>query len=153
MGVDPKIPVLTLLSLAPTVETRYTIPLAIGMGYSPVLVFIGATAITFVLSITLAHGLWVFDRLIRRIPMLSEVWANYIDRARKRAKPYIDRYGAPGLILFVAVPLPGTGVWTGSIVGYVLGVDARKLAAYTFTGGTIANVITLLASTGLFSLF
>ena len=152
MGVDFTLLTLAALSLAPTVETRYTIPLAIGVGYAPALVFIWATVMTALLSVMLAHGLWLFDRLVRKTPVLSEIWEKYIDRARKRAEPYIEKYGAPGLIFFVAVPLPGTGVWTGSLVGYVLGMNAKHMMMYTFIGGLIANVITFLASVGVISL-
>ncbi len=150
--MDPTLLTLAALSLAPTVETRYTIPLAIGLGYDPTLVLIWATVMTIFLSAVLAYGLWLLDRVVRKIHILSEIWEKYIDQARKRAEPYIEKYGAPGLILFVAVPLPGTGVWTGSLVGYVLGMNAKRMMMYTFIGGLIANIITFLTSVGVISL-
>jgi len=143
---------LVLLSFTPTIEGRYALPLAVSLGYDPLLSYIIATATTVLLAFILGHTLWVLDRIVRKLPYVSELWARYVDGTRKKVKPYVERYGAIGLTLFVATPLPGTGVWTGSIAGYVLGIPPRKLAVYTAIGGIIANTITFLSILGIHGL-
>ncbi|MDN5358267.1 MAG: hypothetical protein PWP76_110 [Candidatus Diapherotrites archaeon] len=150
--MDYNAAILVLLSLAPTIETRYTIPLAIAAGYNPLIVFATASVLTFVLTAALAYGLWILELLIRKIPIIRDLWERYVNSARRRVRPYVEKYGAPGVILFVAVPLPGTGVWTGSIAGYLLGIEPKKLMIYTTIGGIIANIITFFVSVGVITM-
>lgn len=64
----------------------------------------------------------------------------------------VDKYGRLGLVLLVAIPLPGTGAWTGAIVAFLLGVDFRTAFYCIFTGviiaGIIVTVLTLLGWIG-----
>ncbi len=125
--------------------------MALSAGMSPATVFAASILLTGVLAVALAYGLWLVERMVLQVPFVRDIWNRYVLRARERARPYVERFGAVGIILFVAIPLPGTGVWTGSIVGYLMGIDPKHLGAYTFIGGIIANTITFLASVGLLS--
>ncbi len=58
---------------------------------------------------------------------------------KKRDK--IDKYGIWGLLLFVAVPLPGTGAWTGSLLAALLGLDKKKSFGVICVGVFIAGLI------------
>jgi uncharacterized membrane protein len=140
-----------VLSLIPTFETRYTIPLAVAQGWSPLVAWcLGATT-TIALAVALAYFLWLGDSIARRLPIVKDLWAKYVESARKRLHPYVQRWGVFGLAIFVAIPLPGTGVWTGSIAGYFLGMNEKEIAISTITGGVIANTITLLTAIGVLS--
>lgn len=143
---------LILLSFIPGIETRYTLPMAIATGYDPLLSYFVAAAAATLLAIILSYGLWIGDKIIRKIPRISQWWERYVDRARKKAEPYVNKYGAAGLIIFVSIPLPGTGIWTGSIAGYILGIPPHKLALYTSGGGILANTITFLSILGVFQM-
>jgi uncharacterized membrane protein len=68
----------------------------------------------------------------------------YLDNLRKRGKPKVDEYGFWGLALFVAVPLPLTGAYTGTILGWLLGMDWRKAFLAVGVGVLIAGVVVLL---------
>ena len=144
--------ILLLLSFMPTIESRYTLPTAIALGYDPLISYIAANTVSILLALALSNGLWVFDRIVRNLPHISRLWTYYIDSARERVKSYLNKYGSLGLILFVAIPLPGTGIWTGSIAGYVLGIPPQKLAACTTIGGIIANTIAFLSVLGVYQL-
>ena len=71
---------------------------------------------------------------------------------RKKAdknKGKIEKYGYIGLILFVGIPLPGTGAWTGSLVATVLNLDKRKAFLCTLVGVLMASVIMMFISYGI----
>ena len=64
-------------------------------------------------------------------------------------KPKIDKYGFWGLVLFVGIPLPGTGAWTGSLIASVFNMDIKKSALAIFFGILLAFVIMSLISYGI----
>ena len=61
----------------------------------------------------------------------------------------IDKYGYLGLILFVGIPLPGTGAWTGSLVAILLGLDKKKSFLCICIGVLLAAVIMSIVSYGI----
>lgn len=60
----------------------------------------------------------------------------------------IDKYGYWGLILFVGIPLPGTGAWTGSLLAVMLGLDKKKSFACILAGVVLAAIIMSILSYG-----
>ena len=60
----------------------------------------------------------------------------------------IERFEVIGLILFVAIPLPVTGAWTGSLAAFLFGVRKRLAIPAVFAGICIAGVVVTLATTG-----
>ncbi|MDQ9841158.1 small multi-drug export protein, partial [Acinetobacter baumannii] len=63
-------------------------------------------------------------------------------------KPKIDKYGFWGLMLFVGIPLPGTGAWTGSLVAALFDMDVKKATISILLGVFLAAVIMTLVSYG-----
>ena len=61
----------------------------------------------------------------------------------------IERYEFWGLVLFVGIPLPGTGAWTGSLIAALLGVKFKKAFPAVVIGICIATIIMSLLSYGL----
>ena len=75
-----------------------------------------------------------------------------IERLEKRAmgkSDQIKRYEFLGLLLFVGVPLPGTGAWTGSLIASLLEVDIKKSSVAIFCGLIMATVIMYVVSYGI----
>ena len=71
---------------------------------------------------------------------------------RKKAdknKTQIEKYGYWGLLLFVGIPLPGTGAWTGCLVASVLHLDRKKAFIATMGGILLASIIMMIISYGL----
>ena len=64
-------------------------------------------------------------------------------------KEQIDKYGYIGLMLFVGIPLPGTGAWTGSALAVLLGMDRQKSFLYIFLGVILASIIMSIISYGI----
>lgn len=78
----------------------------------------------------------------------------YINRARKKADKVgtqMESLGFFALVLFVAIPLPGTGAWTGTLVAWMLGAERWKSIIAIAFGVILAGLIILTLSLGLFT--
>ena len=64
-------------------------------------------------------------------------------------KDQIDKYGYIGLMLFVGIPLPGTGAWTGSALAVLLGMDRKKSFFSILLGVILASIIMSIISYGI----
>ena len=76
-----------------------------------------------------------------------------IQKKAEKVQKRFDKWGYVALALFVAVPLPGTGAWTGSFVAWILGLERWKSFLAIAAGVVIAGFIILLASLGIFNGF
>ena len=64
-------------------------------------------------------------------------------------KEQIEKFGYLGLLLFVGIPLPGTGAWTGSALAVLLHLDKKKSFVYIFLGVVLASIIMSIFSYGI----
>lgn len=80
-------------------------------------------------------------------------WMNklskWLDKKARKHKDSIEKYGYLGLTLFVGVPLPGTGAWTGCLAASVLNMDKKKSFISIMLGIIMASIIMMLVSYGL----
>lgn len=85
-------------------------------------------------------------RLFLKMGILGVLVEKFLSRTRRRAE-FIEKYGRIGLMLFVAVPLPITGAWTGIIAAYLLGMRFRDtilpVCAGVLISGTIVTLLSL----------
>ena len=89
----------------------------------------------------------IFNILEKFVPTKKIVlWLN--NKAIKN-KSKIDRYGFFGLVLFVGIPLPGTGAWTGSLIASVFEMDTKKSIIAIFIGIILAFIIMSIVSYGI----
>ena len=65
----------------------------------------------------------------------------FVERARKKLSGGIEKWGWLGITLFVAIPLPLTGAWTGTLGAWVLGVSKRRTMLAVIIGVTIAGAV------------
>ena len=79
-------------------------------------------------------------------------FANFLDKKVEKNKKSIEKYGYWGLVIFVGIPLPGTGAWTGCLIASVLGLDKKKAFWATFLGVFMASIIMMFISFGLLKL-
>jgi len=143
-----------LFSLIPTFEGRYALVFGIISGLDPLASLLLASIAITLLSIALGILIELIDSLIlsfensknKLLLFIFNFYKKYVERVRKKASPYVSTYGLIGLIIFVAIPLPGTGVWTGALAAYILGIK-RKITIIALTiGGLLSNLITFLLS-------
>ena len=80
-------------------------------------------------------------------------WMNklskWLDKKARKHKDSIEKYGYLGLTLFVGVPLPGTGAWTGCLAASVLNMDKKKSFISIMLGIIMASIIMMILSYGL----
>ncbi|HUW46247.1 MAG TPA: small multi-drug export protein [Dehalococcoidia bacterium] len=140
---------LTLLAtVLPISELRGGIPLGISLGLDPWFTFSIVVAANALIFFPIFFALRLFyDKLLSRIPLFDQ----YLDSLRKRGKPKVDKYGFWGLFLFVAIPLPVTGAYTGTILAWLLGMDWRKAFPAVGLGVIVAGVVVLLITLGVTS--
>lgn len=141
-----------LTAIAPYLELRGAIPLALVYGATPVQ----------------AYFLGVVGNLIPIIPIMVILpiltkWANryrwvrnffqWIHQRTENQQKMVNRYGFLGLTFFVAIPLPMTGVWTGAAVAHLLGIRKRYAFFALMLGVLLAGLIVTFTATGVISLY
>ena len=91
---------------------------------------------------------------LNRIFNFMEKWGptkkivKYFKNLAVKNKSKIDKYGFWGLVLFVGIPLPGTGAWTGALVASVFGMDIKKASLGILLGIILAFIIMSIISYG-----
>ena len=134
-----------LITVSPISELRGGIPLGISLGLDPWFTFFIAIIANALIFFPVFFALRLFyDKLLFRIPLFNK----YLDNLRKRGKPKVEKYGFWGLTLFVAIPLPITGAYTGTILAWLLGMDWRKAFPAVGLGVIVAGVVVLLITLG-----
>ena len=136
-----------LIAMVPVVELRGAIPLGVASGLPPL-----AAAAAAVLGnmVPVPFILLLLRRvfaLMRRVPWLGDK----VDRLERRAHlkgRTVRKYRLAGLVLLVAVPLPGTGAWTGALVANVLDIRARTAVPAIALGVLIAGAAVTAATCG-----
>ncbi|MDD5646298.1 MAG: small multi-drug export protein [Candidatus Bipolaricaulis sp.] len=140
-----------LLSAAPISELRGGLPYAIARGADPFLAA-AVAALSNLAVIPLALFLLHFaEPVLRRVHWIDRFLDWLFARTRRHGKR-VERLGAAGLVLLVAVPLPGTGAWTGAVLAHLLGIPLGRAAWLLALGVIVAGVLVLLASLGVVSL-
>ncbi len=86
--------------------------------------------------------------IMEQIPLLDRI-ALWVREKADKHKGQVETYGFWGLVLFVGIPLPGTGAWTGSLVASLLHMKIRKSFPAILLGIILATVIMSLLSYGL----
>ena len=141
-----------LTAALPVIELRGAIPVGISLGLSPfhaaVLGFIGSMIPA---PIVLFSVRPVFNYLKKT--KLFKKFVNSITNRSMAKSGNIKKYGVWGLLLFVAIPIPGTGVWTGSIIAAMLNMRFKWAFPAIFAGNLIAGIIIMGLSEGLFTIF
>lgn len=86
---------------------------------------------------------------VRRWQWFDRVWDKYTAKAQRKAQKAMDTWGLWGLALFIGIPLPGSGVYTGAVVAFVLGVRLRHFIWVALAGVCIAALaVTLVVVSG-----
>lgn len=157
MNVIVAVVLLVFCTFIPGLEARASIPVA--FFHAPLREALGVPlAVAVCLLANLAVGIgtfWVMGpvvQLFRRWAWFERrVWPRF-ERTQHKLHPYVERYGEWGLALFIGVPLPGTGAYTGAFGAFLLGLDKRRFLIANLLGVVFAcaavTVICLLIEHG-----
>ena len=143
-----------LISMVPIVELRGGLPYGILQGlHLPAAACAAILGNMIPVPFILLFIEHVFSFLKKNFPKMN----SFIEKLEKRAEEkqaIVDKYGALGLVLLVAIPLPGTGAWTGSLVSALMRMKRKKAVPLIFTGVVIAAILmTVITKLGIFAFF
>ncbi len=142
-----------LISMVPIIELRGAIPWATGMGLSPVIaipVAMIGNLLPIPFIILFIKKIFAWMRNVS--PKLNKVVDKMESKADKN-KEKVLKYAFWGLVLFVAIPLPGTGAWTGALVAAMLDMPLKKAFPSVVLGVLGAGIIVAFVSYGAAALF
>jgi uncharacterized membrane protein len=126
-----------LVSLMPFIELRGAVPLAIVAGHPPELAFTLCVLLN-LLAIPIAFILldFILPPIRRRIKLIERMFKWAVKRAQKH-----QNLSLVGLALFVGIPLPVTGAYTGSLIAYIAGLNRKRAFISIAAGVVIAGAL------------
>lgn len=136
------------VSMVPVVELRGGIPFGVALGM-PIQEAIAAAVLgNFIpVPLILLFIRQIFRWLQRRGGKLADLVSRLETRAHLKGR-LVQKYSVIGLCLLVAIPLPGTGAWTGALVAAILDLRMRRALPSIFLGVLVAAVIVTIITYG-----
>lgn len=96
---------------------------------------------------------WIF-KVLKKVPGINKA-IFWLENKTMKKRDNIDKYGIWGLLIFVAIPLPGTGGWTGALLASLLELDKKKsflvISLGVFIAGLIITVLSLVIGAAVFN--
>ena len=132
------------ISMLPLVELRAGIPIAVGLGLEPriaILTCIVANIIPIPFIILFIRKIFA---VVRKWSATFEKLISKVEAKAYKHRDMIDKYAAMGLFILTAIPLPGTGAWTGALAAAFLEMRLRKALPAVILGVLTAGCIMLL---------
>ena len=130
-----------LLSLAPISELRGAIPYAIVNNANPVFAYFYCVFFNSLIAPLFYLFILTIHKLFFKLAWYRKLFEKFITRARDKIKKGVEKYGYFGIMLFVAIPLPLTGAYTGTAGAWVLGLEKRKTILAVTAGVVISGII------------
>lgn len=150
LGISPYL-IIFILAMMPISELRGSMLFAAGINtevnliYAALLSIAGNMLPIFFILFVFKY----FEALFRKVPFLSKIMDWVFERVRAKSKS-IEKYEELGLMVFVAIPSPFTGAWTGSLAAYILNFSYAMSLLYIFLGVVCAGILmTIFAFLGL----
>ena len=144
-----------LISMVPMLELRGAIPAAVAMRLD----YFTALPICVVGNMLPVPFIYLFARRIlfwgRERKYIGKYFARFIERGERTCQKLVQKTGQGGLflalLLFVGIPVPGTGAWTGTLAASFLDMGLKNTTLSVSLGVILAGLIMGVASTGVFS--
>lgn len=137
-----------LMSAVPVIEQRGAIPLGIlGYGMDPINVFI----ISLLGSLLPFPFIYFFVKPLFKMIKQKTSFGKWVEKIEKRTlskSKNIVNYKVWGLLIFVGIPLPGTGIWTGSLAAVLLKLKPKYALVAILGGAIMSAVLITLGVTG-----
>ena len=139
---------IVFLSFLPISELRGAIPFAIANQVPWYAAYVMAVFI----NAMVAPACWIFlstlHKLFLKMDWYKKFFERFVERARNKLHDKVERWGWLGVAVFVAIPLPLTGAWTGTLGAWVLGISRRKtmiaVVIGVLTAGAVVTAVVLL---------
>ena len=154
-NMDLRIFYALLLTILPLSELRVGLPLGILFAIDnkvPIfLVFFTIVLLNILMISFIFYFLDNIHHLLLKNSLYKKFFASFLKRFQKKVDKFEKRYETIGffaLATFVAVPLPGTGAWTGCLLAWLFGLNRKESMVSIAIGVLIAGLLLLLATLG-----
>lgn len=126
--------------MLPVIELRGAIPVGLMLGLEPWEAILWATLGNLLIIPPVLVGLYAARRWARHWPVIRPI-LDMVERRAEKHRSQVDRYGPWGLFLFVGVPLPLTGSWTGAAIATVVRLPWLPATLALMAGVVLAGAI------------
>ena len=137
-----------IIAMTPVLELRAAIPFGVASGldiWISILISTIGNIIPVLPIILFVEAIFVW---MKKYPSLERIVSKMEQKANKR-KNIIDKYSYWGLLILVAIPLPGTGAWTASLIAALFNLDTKKCFKFISSGVICAAIIVSLLTYGI----
>ncbi len=131
------------LTLLPISELRGAIPYAIANGLAPMFTWFYCVLLNAAVGPLVYIFLSTFHRLLIRFNWYGKLFERFVEKTRHKVEHKVRKYGYLGITLFVAIPLPITGAYTGTLGSWILGLEPKKTFLSVLIGVMISGTIVL----------
>lgn len=141
-----------LIGMIPVGELRAALPIALTAYHLPVWEAFGLAVLGNMIPVVFI--LWLIEpvsKFLRRWKIFDRFFNWLFERTRRKFYAKHAQWGDIALVIFVAIPLPVTGAWTGSLAAWLFGIPMRRAVPLILTGVVIAGIIVGLLSLGVLS--
>ena len=142
-----------LISMVPLIELRVAVPYAVGMG----LPIVPSLIVAVIGNMLPVPFIFLFARKIlewgKDKKVIGKFFTWCLEKGEKGGRKLEAKAGRGlyvALLLFVGIPIPGTGAWTGTLAASILNMDFKKSVLFVLLGVLLAGAIMLAASLGVF---
>jgi|SRR3989344_3451130 len=143
-----------LLSILPISELRGAIPYGIVNNVNPGLTFAIAVIFNFLISFVIFFFLDNLHKHFLKVKSYKLFFSKYIEVKRKSFEKHVGtKFEFWALVIFVSIPLPLTGLYSGALIAWLFNLKRRKSYLALFLGVLIAGIIVTLTTLGIKSLF
>ena len=150
-----KIILLILITFTPFLELRFSIPIGIlqgevglpfgmtlqGFGMNWMIVFLVCVTTNAILGPLVYFFLDKIIHLFTRIKIIDRLYTRIVEKTQKKTQKYVERWGWIGLAIFIGMPVPGSGSYSGAIAAYFLGLGYKKFIITNIIGVLIAGIL------------
>jgi uncharacterized membrane protein len=147
--------VVFLLAMAPIVELRAALPLGLtvyqlGIPLSWLLVVVG----NMIPAFFIIYGWhWLVEHIAKVWPWFGGLMNKWYEKVQGQWDEKIEKYGPWALVLFVAIPLPGSGVWSGALAAWIFQLNKKRALISIFFGVLLSALVVTIITLGGVSLF
>ena len=145
------------ISMVPLVELRLAMPMAVGMD----LPYIPALIVCVLGNMLPVPVIYFFARKVLEWgadkKYIGKLFRVFLEKGQRAGEKLVSKTGRGGLfmalLLFVGIPLPGTGAWTGTLAASFLNMGIKSTALAVSLGVILAGIIMAIGSTGVLAVF
>lgn len=141
-----------LTAALPIIEVRGAIPVGISLGLTPIHSFFLSLIGSIIPVPFILFTIRPIFNYLRKTKTFKKLVYNLTNRSMAKSGS-IQKYGVWGLLVFVAIPLPGTGVWSGSLIAALLDMRFKWAFPAIFVGNVIAGILIMALSHGVVNVF